>query len=470
MSPQTPTKPELVEQASWEAMAPDWAWKPFEPTQVEAWDLAKVAHLYRRAAFGGTWDELQAGIALGPAAAVERLLRGGEFATSFDDESRQLAAVLVETGNREELAAWWLHGLHRSPHPLRERLTLFWHGHFATSNDKVRRDRWMLRQNETLRRHALGSFADMLVDVAHDPAMLVWLDSASNRRGAPNENFAREVMELFCLGIGNYTERDIQQGARALTGWEVRGERFYFDRAKHDPGNKTIFGQSGRYTGDDLLRLLLDHPATARFLVGKLFRALVSETSEPPASLITPLADEFRQRHYDLGWLVGTILRSNAFYSSPARLARVKSPVELGVGLARALNLRVNYYRLATDLGSLGQALFYPPSVKGWDGGVTWLSAYTMVGRANLVANLTHGEGGYPAQDAFEGLACLAGTVSPAQRVERLLDLMLGGAALPDAVRVQLVAWAGDDRPGGPRTTLARVVQAIASLPEYQLA
>jgi uncharacterized protein (DUF1800 family) len=347
-------------------------------------------------------------------------------------------------------------------------MTLFWHGHFATSAAKVNQVRLMYGQHRTVHRHALGKFGPLLTEMAKDPAMLLWLDSATNHKARPNENFAREVMELFCLGLGHYTERDIKEAARAFTGWEVRDGRFWFNRTQHDTGLKTVLGRSGRFTGDDILGILLEQPAAGRFLVRKLFRYLISDTAEPPDGLIEPLAATYRQHDYDTGWLVRQMLGSRLCFSRHAVRQKIKSPVELAIGLLRALEGTTNLYSLAEDLRSMGQGVFYPPNVKGWDGGAEWVNSSALLARANLVWALVSGsERRYKQRPRLTELARNAPPGAAAQ-ARWFADLLLS-APLPEEVYVQLTTVAADAS-DGEHQRLARLVQAIATLPEFHLA
>lgn len=449
---------------------PDWAWAPYRPSEPQPWNLARVAHLYRRAGFSAPWSQLQWALEAGPQAALEQVLAGGPETSSFYDQVTRMAGSLGNMADPNDLAPWWLYVMVHTPHPLLEKMTLLLHGHFATSAAKVTDGRMMYQQNVLLRRHALGKFGPLLGEMAKDPAMLVWLDSTTNRKGRPNENFAREVMELFSLGLGNYTESDIKEAARAFTGWEVRQGRFYLNRRQHDEGLKTVLGQRGPLNGDDVIGILLRQPAAGRFLAGKVFRYLVSEADAPPPSLLEPLADGLRQRDYDLAWLVRTVLESNLFYSPAAMGQKIKAPVEFAVGLIRALEGTTNTYALAGALKDLGQGVFYPPNVKGWDGGAEWINSATLVARANLVWALVSGsEGRYTGKIALERLSALQGIDSPAETVRRLLDVLLA-APVPEAVIVQLTSLASDDAQGDRRGRLARLVHAICTLPEFQVA
>jgi uncharacterized protein (DUF1800 family) len=375
------------------AIDPRWAWEPYRPTEKAPWDVRKVGHLYRRAAFGATWDELETGLRDGPDRTITTLLKGRPGQEAFDRETEPLSRSTARGNNGQQARAWWLYRMLYSPHPLREKLTLFWHNHFATSNAKVNNAGYMLRQYELMRRHALGSFRDLLREMSKDPAMMVWLDTSLSKKGMPNENYARELMELFSLGIGHYTEKDIREAARAFTGWEiVPGGQAVFHADQHDDGAKTVLGQSGKWQADDIVRICLDQESAPRFIAGKLYRFLVNETEPPAPELLEPLAVQFRKSDYDFGALVETVLRSNLFFSPTAYRQRVKPPVDFALGIVRVLEGRLGTVALAQALQGLGQNLFYPPSVKGWDGGPAWLNGQTLLFRQNLALSLTSTE------------------------------------------------------------------------------
>jgi uncharacterized protein (DUF1800 family) len=249
------------------------------------------------------------------------------------------AFVREQAQNTQRLRGWWLAEMVATPSPLTERMTLFWHNHFVSSQLKVRLARLMYAQNATFRAHALGSFGALLHAAAREPAMVLYLDSAQNRKGAPNENFAREVMELFTLGEGQYTEQDVKEAARAFTGWSydrVAGE--FVERPRlHDDGEKTIFGRRGRFDGDDVLDLILARPETARFVVAKLWREFVSP--EPDAAAVARIAADFRQAHYDLKVALRGLLLDPAFWSPDNRGTLVKSPVATPSSSIRATRL-----------------------------------------------------------------------------------------------------------------------------------
>ncbi len=453
----------------WKHVDPQWAWAPYEPSREAPWNLERAAHLFRRAAFGANWQQLQQALEQGPQQTVRQLLQGGGEQHLFYQQMEQVALATLGNNQPGGLPPWWLYMMRFSPHPLRERVALFWHDHFATSAAKV--DAWMMwQQNQLFRRLGLGPFGTLLEQVSKDPAMMVWLDGALNRRRHPNENFAREVMELFTLGLGNYTERDIKEAARAFTGWSLRRGRFYYDPEEHDPGIKVVLGRRGRWQGDDVLRILLEHPATARHLATKWCRYLVAEDAPWPRELIEPLAREYRRREYDTAWLLSTVLQSNLFFSPLAIRHKVKSPVDFALGLLVALEGTTNFEELDRRLTQLGQRLFFPPNVAGWDRGRAWLNSATLIGRLNLAWDLASQS---PPQMDLPELASRYGINTVAQATQWLHQLLLGSR--PDGkTQVQLVAAAtggrSSPRSAPDRAVLARAVHAVAALPRFQLA
>ena len=285
-----------------------------------------------------------------------------------------------------ELRAWWVQEMLATPSPLTERMTLFWHNHFVSSQQKVRFARLMHAQNATLRAHALGSFATLLHAASKAPAMLVYLDVAQSRRGQPNENFAREVMELFTLGEGQYTEQDIKEAARAFTGWSVDREsgQYLFRRGLHDPGVKTVLGRTGRFDGDAVLDVVLARPQVSEYITAKLWREFVG--SEPDAAEVTRIAALFRGRDYDIKIALRALFLTDAFWASDQRGTLVKSPVELVVGTLRQLELKpAQAIPFAVAAAGMGQNLFSPPNVKGWPGGDAWINSNTLLARKQFL-------------------------------------------------------------------------------------
>src|SRR5262245_59453108 len=253
---------------SWDPRA---LWAPYTPDSETPWELRRVVHLHRRAGFAATWNELQRDLKDGPARSIDRLLKG-QTRMAVPDNFRTVADQLAGRAAESPawLKAWWLYRMYAGPDPLGERLSLLWHNHFATSHDTVNDTAVMRRQNELFRQRGRGPFAKLLKAVVHDPALLIFLDAPANRKGHPNENLARELMELFTLGIGHYSETDVKEAARALTGWKLTLGVFRHWPPDHDDGQKTILGKKGRWSGDDLVRLLLEHPATSRRLAWRL--------------------------------------------------------------------------------------------------------------------------------------------------------------------------------------------------------
>lgn len=289
----------------------------------------------------------------------------------------------------DELRAWWLREMLVTPSPVTERMTLFWHNHFTSGQDKVQDPQLMAAQNALLRRNALGNFNALLHAVAKDPAMLLYLDGASNRKGKPNENFAREVMELFTLGEGQYTQRDVAEAARAYTGWGVDPDTWHYvwRPGQHDDGEKTVLGQSGTFDGDEVLDILLGEPQTAHFIATKLWREFVSDT--PDEDELQAVAQQFRASGYDIKAGMRALLVTPAFWDERNRGVLVSSPVEFVVGTVRRFDVAYGDTMLfARTASSLGETLFYPPNVKGWPGGATWVNSSTLLARKQFVEQL----------------------------------------------------------------------------------
>lgn len=438
---------------------PAWAWSRYQPDAERPWNLARAAHLFRRAGFGATGSELDRALGQPPEKVVAQLLQPGDKAVQFQRQMETFGQAVLASGNAEALTPWWLYRMRHSPDPLLEKLTLFWHGHFATSAAKVSDARLMYRQHMLLRWHARGKFGPLVHAISRDPAMLLYLDSATNRKNYPNENYARELMELFCLGTGNYTEQDIQELARAFTGWEVQRGKFRFNEYEHDRGRKTILGRAGNFGGDEGVRIVLAQPAAARFIAGKLFRFFVCDEPAPPAALVEPLARALRESDFDIARVVGTILGSELFFSEYAIGRKVRSPVELGIGLLRWLEASTNMNKLSERLAELGQRPFYPPNVKGWDGGRTWINSSTLLGRANLVRDIV-------AQADVGKLAAGGSVDSPAEIVDWALASLVA-VPVPSEVRDSLAQFAMTKPDGAQR--IAKTIHAIGTLPEFQL-
>ncbi len=367
----------------------------------------------------------------------------------------------------DELRAWWVREMIATPSPLTERMTLFWHNHFTSAQDKVSWPQSMAQQNALLRRDALGNFATMLHDVAKDPAMLQYLDGASNRKGKPNENFAREVMELFTLGEGRYTQRDVAEAARAYTGWGVDPDTaaYVWQPDRHDAGTKTVLGETGPFDGDAVLDILLARPETADFVVRKLWREFVSESPDP--AQIEPVAARFRASHYDIKVALRGLFLTDAFWDERNRGALVKSPAEFVVGAVRAFD--IGYESTAPFAGTirnLGENLFYPPNVKGWPGGATWINSSTLLARKQFVEQMLRSTAAAPPARMAKGsmhfdiARWLADYyTSPTARPGLTAELQLQHAVLP---------FAPVD-PIATDSTASAYLQALLMDPAYQL-
>jgi uncharacterized protein (DUF1800 family) len=363
-------------------------------------------HLLSRTGFGASPAEIDAYAKLTREQAADRLFAAvGKTAVTpppawtsepferrgyrgMSAEERKLALRAMNQ-KAFELQTWWLGEMLATPSPLTEKMTLFWHNHFVSSQRKVRSPQLMYRQNVLFREHALGDFGKLLHAASRDPAMVIYLDSAANRKGKPNENFAREVMELFTLGEGNYGENDIKEAARAFTGWSIEPEtgEFRFLPALHDDGEKTVLGRTGNLTGEAVLDILLEQPKTAEYLVGKMWREFISPQPDPAE--VKRIAALFRDARYDLRTPVRALLVSDAFYAPRNRGTLIKSPVDLIVGTLRQFQFQTgDMLPFVFATSQLGQVLFAPPNVKGWPGGEAWINSTTLLRRKAFLDRL----------------------------------------------------------------------------------
>jgi len=448
---------------------PVWAWAAYKPDVQRPWNLAQAGHLYRRAAFGATWNQLQQALSDGPQRTLDKLLRPQADIAAFNRAYDEYESS--GTGSTDSLKAWWLRRMILTPHPLLEKMTLFWHSHFATNGAKVKNARLMQQHVQLLRSQALNSFQAMLKGISRDPAVLIYLGAETNRKALPNENFARPLMETFTLGPGHYTEKDVREAARSFTGWFVLRGRLRYIPREHDGNIKQLLGQKGDFTGDDVIRIVLEQRATAQTLVHKLYRRLICETDEPNPKLIAPLAKSFA-KDYDILKLVEKMLRSNLFFSPVAYRRRIKCPVEFALGIVKPLEGVISTTQLAQDLADLGQNLYDPPTVKGWIGGRHWINSATIVGRHNLALALLRGSGPYGNKLNPWPVAKKHGCSTPESTARFLLDLFLQGDLEPD-VRDALLKTAGapaDAGGGDPTGTIRRFAHAVVTLPEFNLA
>jgi uncharacterized protein (DUF1800 family) len=382
------------------------------------WDYDTAAHLLNRAGFGGPPAAIEKLADLNPDDALSTLVDyeripdptpdpiwakpdpegvrrlRDEAKNATPDERRKLyqQEMRVQFQRLMELRGWWLNRMAKGPRPLQEKMVLFWHGHFATSFEKVRNAYYMWRQNGLFRHLATGNWQELLTFAGKDPAMLIWLDQAESRRPHANENFAREVMELFTLGIGNYTEKDVTEGARALTGWSLDrlNQKYVYRPFFHDNGVKTFLSRTGNLNGDDVIRIIVEQPATAQFITARLWNFFAGQ---PPSNeLNDALAAVFRENGNNFKPFLRVMFRSAEFYDPAIVRNQVKSPVQWLVGTARVLECDLPPPLICEGiLRRLGQDLFVPPNVKGWDGGISWITTTTLLDRYNTAAILVQG-------------------------------------------------------------------------------
>ena len=473
----------------------------FSPLPEKLWDRNLAAHLLDRAGFGGTPADIDSLVLMGPGKAVdsfihadddgdlfpkpqmllpaERLLyKQREKAATTEEQRREIRKELgkEEYTSMLNLRLWWLNRMRYTAAPLQEKATLFWHGHFATSNAKVNDSYMMWQQNETLRRYALGKFPDMLKAMSRDPAMIRWLDLGQSRKDHPNENFAREVMELFSLGEGHYTEKDIQESAKAFTGYRIDYQTGYFrfQEKDFDRGTKTFFDKSGPFTGDDIIDAIVAQPQCARFIGKKLWVFFVSEN--PPEETITGIAELLLSNGYDIGATLATIFSSAAFYSPHAVHHQIKSPVQWIMQTTKMLEIPLPDARvLENSLAALGQVVFAPPNVKGWDGGRAWISASSLLYRYNMAAYLLSGKarilGGGNTKTAIIPLETIA-PASVRSGSDQLLDHLsfrLFNYPLQTKDRATYLTYLEKHPVPYSNDTVRDLMQIMMSTPDYQL-
>lgn len=499
---------------------PDASMQPIRPREF-GYDHAR--HLLVRAGFGGPPEQVRALSAMGPERAVDLLLNVEKTPWAADDGDRFEKGVVVpltpeqrrerreaarrgdedalarfrllqqrmERDDRAQIAQmqrWWLTRMIETPRPLEEKMTLFWHGLFATSHRKVENAEAMLAQNRLFRANASGDYSKILFGVIRDPAMLAYLDNGASTRQRPNENLARELMELFSLGEGQYTEKDIREGARALTGYSFEGARFVFRQSAHDDGPKAILGRSGPLDGEGFVQAILESPACSRRLALRLYRYFVDHDAPddhreaPPAAqhALRAMATDIRAARYNVRPALRRLFLSQFFYEPAHQSRQIKTPVELVVGAVRTLRTPVRDLGVLCDaLDRMGQGLFFPPSVAGWAGGRTWINTSTLFIRQNILVYLLTGRtpAGVDAMahaqryDPSPILADLARETPGSERdperlAQYLARLALGPAG--DRLAPELARFARERAAITPDVVTAMLVIATAA-PEHQL-
>ncbi len=446
--------------------SPEQAWLPYQPGDGRPWNLGVAAHLLRRAGFGAGRARLGQALEAGPQGTIDALLRPEADTAAFDRAFDEHEGRAAETGGEAALRSWWLRRMLETPHPLQEKMTVFWLERAAADGARAGEARVLLEHVRLLRQHALGDPRTLLASLLRDPAMLLGHGGEAGRRSRPNERLARHLLENVTLGPGNFSPEDVHEAARALTGGFVQGGRYAFVPREHDAGVKRILGREGNFSGDDLAGILCEQPAAAESLARALYRWLVADEDEPERALLAPLAEAFVREH-DFGQLVETVLRSNLFFSARAYRRKIKSPLEYALGLILALEGMVSTTELAQDLAALGQELFRPPSARGWAGGRRWIDEATLARRHNLAADLLRGAGRYGDRlDPYE-VARRHGCEREDSAARFLVDLLLQGDADLDA---GALLQAAQEAGGNPAATLRAFARALARVPEYQLA
>lgn len=515
-APTTPDKPKMAR------INPS-----MNPIAADKFGYDQARHLLWRAGFGGTARQIQTLASWGPEKSVDYLINYDKVsadaitADQFDkdimrpptEEERKMAADARRSRDEEklemlqrdrqmrerrdrvqmnEVQKWWLKRMIETARPLEERLALFWHGHFATSYRTIENSYHMFLQNGLFRQHASGNFADLLQGIIRDPAMIAYLNNNQSRKGKANENLAREIMELFSLGIGAYTENDIKEGARALTGYTFEDDKFVFQKNNHDTGGKKILGRSGNFDGDEFVKIILDQPACSTFITRKLYHNFVREL--PPLeraedhaldpavkAAMRDLAQTFQRSKYEIKPVLRRMFLSEHFYSPTFMNDQIKSPTVLVVGAVRSLNAPVRDLSILNDaLDLMGQNLFYPPSVKGWDGGRSWINTSTLYVRQNIMAFLLTGKrpvgydpsaetDKYDPSDLLSELAKAdpAAARDPERVVDYLLKLTLGAAPLHTRGPLLDFVKKHDNQLGPDH--LRGLLLLITAMPEYQL-
>ncbi len=488
---------------------------PFDPNNFGYWE---AAHLLQRAGFGGTPEQVLTLTEMGLDGAVDHLVDWTRVPDPIDDpgfksdimrpptaqernqlrmarrngdeSARETARMLRQQRQREDrrqmatARSWWLQRMIETSRPLQEKLTLFWHGHFATGYRAVE-DSWhLLMQNQMFRENALGNFKDTLVHgIIRDPAMIKYLNNNQNRRGAPNENLARELMELFTLGEGNgYSEDDIKEGARALTGFTFEDDAFTFNRRNHDEDTKTIFGRRGNWSADDFVELIFTRPTSSTWICWKLYRFFIddaADSTDQSMAVVNAMAKTLQRQDWNIRPVLKEVFKSKHFYHPTRQGTQVKSPVQLVVQACRSMNLPArNVRRLSEACTMMGQSLFAPPSVKGWDGGTAWINTSTLFTRQNTLVYLLTGR--EPGSSPWDGGGQLDHDLSrlvehlpnvpqrdrPKDAATYLARFLLG--TMPDATRLNQWADLARGRPlDAP--TVTRLIALISAAPEYQL-
>ena len=467
-------------------------------------DIKLMAHLLRRAGFGAALSELDCYLTKGYEAAVEELLHPADSDHMPDDIIRRYHVDQSELRQPDAAAAYWMYRMITTRCPLEEKIALFWHGLFATGYTKLNQARSLLNQIDMLRQNGLGRFDTLLVELSRDPAMIIWLDNNQNHNGAINENYGRELLELFSMGIGNYSEDDIKECARAFTGWTLGNAEYMAVRASkdsiwpygriawhfgyrpedHDEGEKTFLGETGNFNGEDVIDIICRDRASARFVATRLFQFFAAdEVDDEGEKVIVEMMESYFESGYEIRSMLRTLFNSDYFKSEKARYARVKGPVEQVVGTIR---LAGSYRRpdigmnnIANQASYMGQGLLNPPTVEGWHEGVEWIDSGALVERVNFAANELRKTDEPGVRSIIDRMAAMNGhALTPDEVVDMSLDL-LGSVDVEEKTRTALVRHVGEKGDvdlrgagwgGESAQRVGDLLSMIASTPEFQRA
>lgn len=448
-------------------------------------ERGKIAHLLRRAGFSPSAAEIDAATAKGVAAVTDELLNPERV---VDDAETLFPSSLIDFTRPVTLPVWWQARMVATRRPLQEKMTLFWHSHLTSGLGRVGQLRFtMTAQNEFFRKNALGNFKDLVLGASKDPAMILWLDNNTNRKGKPNENFARELFELFTLGRDQYTEQDIREAARAFTGWFQRDGVFVFTAREHDNDTKTIFGKTGNWDGGDVVDMVVSSAAAGPFLTRKLWSFFAYPN--PDAAIIDSLSRVYYTSGYDMRAVMRALLTHPEFYSERAYHALIKSPTEVIVGFLRSMEAEIKAFdspetmlQLANQLTgastTMGQTLFNPPNVAGWPGGSDWVSTTALITRYNF-ASLASRDAYTSTTIKPAAMLARANLTTPTQIVDYLADLMVDSdltatqrQALLDYMEMadngSKASFKLDDATVNKK--VRGLIHLLATAPQYQLA
>ncbi len=476
-------------------------------------DTALISHLLRRAGFGATPDELDHAVDAGYDATLHKLLNPGPPDDIPYDLIRRYHIDQSDLRNQPAAAAHWIYQLFATQSPLREKMCLFWHRVFATGATKLIQGRVVLNQVDMFRKYGMGSFRELLLQLSRDPAMLMWLDNQDNHKTSINENYGREILELFAMGVGNYSEDDIKECARAFTGWTVVNPdymtikmrnntarpygyiswQFLYDDDDHDHEPKTLLGETGDWNGEDAVDIICKHEATPRFIARHLYHYFVADEAPVPQwphtqpkdpAAIDALVDAYYDNDYSISAMLETLFTSHFFKAEEARYARIKSPAEMVVGILRlAGDLKIpsmDAYSAAATCANMGQSLLNPPSVEGWQGGVEWINTGAYVQRVNFAAEILNDPDKPGLRSIIDRIKNRAdgAKMSPEQLVDTCIDI-LGPLETPELTRHGLIEYAatfGDINfnselaSSHAEQTILSVLQLVVTTPEYQMA